>query len=66
MAFLAVCAIGMTYVVGHSGAESVWKYRYEIGKDQQGLPQKRLLALGGRELVRKFVDRSPSVMSLLY
>lgn len=38
MALLAVSTIGMTYVVGHSGAESVWKYRYEIGKDQQGLP----------------------------
>jgi Na+/H+-translocating membrane pyrophosphatase len=38
MAFLAVSTIGMTYVVGHSGAESVWKYRYEIGKEQQGLP----------------------------
>jgi hypothetical protein len=38
MAFLAVSTAGMTYVVGHSGAESVWKYRYEIGKEQQGLP----------------------------
>jgi hypothetical protein len=38
MALLAVSTIGMTYVVGHSGAESVWKYRYEIGKDQQRLP----------------------------
>ena len=38
MALLAVSTIGMTYVVGHSGAESVWKYRYEIGKEQQGLP----------------------------
>jgi hypothetical protein len=38
MALLAVSTIGMTYVVGHSGAESVWKYRYEIGKEQQKLP----------------------------
>ncbi|GDX16628.1 hypothetical protein LBMAG04_11380 [Actinomycetes bacterium] len=38
MAFLAVSAIGMTYVVGHSGAESVWKYKYNSVKDQQGLP----------------------------
>ena len=38
MALLSVSTIGMTYVVGHSGAESVWKYRYEIGKEQQGLP----------------------------
>jgi hypothetical protein len=38
MAFLAVGTIGMTYAVGHSGAESVWKYRYDIGKEQQGLP----------------------------
>jgi hypothetical protein len=38
MALLAVSTIGMTYAVGHSGAESVWKYRYEIGKEQQGLP----------------------------
>jgi Na+/H+-translocating membrane pyrophosphatase len=38
IAFLAVGTIGMTYVVGHSGAESVWKYKYEIGKEQQGLP----------------------------
>jgi hypothetical protein len=38
MALLAVSTIGMTYIVGHSGAESVWKYRYEIGKEQQKLP----------------------------
>lgn len=38
MAFLAVSAIGMTYVVGHSGAESVWKYKYNSIKDQQKLP----------------------------
>jgi Na+/H+-translocating membrane pyrophosphatase len=38
MAFLAVSTIGMTYVVGHSGAESVWKYRYDTGKEQQELP----------------------------
>jgi hypothetical protein len=38
MAFLAVSTTGMTFVVGHSGAESVWKYRYEIVKEQQGLP----------------------------
>jgi FtsH-binding integral membrane protein len=38
MAFLAVSAIGMTYVVGHSGAESVWKYKYDSIKDQQKLP----------------------------
>ncbi len=38
MAFLAVSTIGMTYVVGHSGAESVWKYRYDSGKEQQESP----------------------------
>ena len=38
MAFLAVSAIGTTYVVGHSGAESVWKYKYNSVKDQQKLP----------------------------
>ena len=38
MAFLAVSVIGMTYVVGHSGAESVWKYKYNSIKDQQKLP----------------------------
>ena len=38
MALLAVSTIGMTYIVGHSGAESVWKYRYDIGKEQQELP----------------------------
>jgi len=38
MALLAVSTIGMTFLVGHSGAESVWKYRYEIGKEQQKLP----------------------------
>lgn len=38
MAFLALSTIGMTYLVGHSGAESVWKYRYDIGKEQQGIP----------------------------
>ena len=38
MAFLAVSTIGMTLLVGHSGAESVWKYRYDTGKEQQGLP----------------------------
>jgi hypothetical protein len=36
MAFLAVGTIGMTYVVGHSGAESVWKDRYASAKDQEG------------------------------
>ena len=36
--FLAVSAIGMTYLVGHSGAESVWKYKYNSIKDQQKLP----------------------------
>jgi hypothetical protein len=25
----------MTYVVGHSGAASVWKYKYDMGKEQQ-------------------------------
>ena len=38
VAFLAVSAIGMTYLVGHSGAESVWKYKYNSIKDQQELP----------------------------
>jgi Na+/H+-translocating membrane pyrophosphatase len=38
MAILAVSAIVMTYVVGHSGAASVWKYKYNSVKDQQGLP----------------------------
>jgi hypothetical protein len=33
MAVLAVSTIGMTYLVGHSGAESVWKYRYDIGNE---------------------------------
>ena len=35
MATLAVSAIVMTYVVGHSGAASVWKYKYDMGKEQQ-------------------------------
>ena len=34
MAFLAVSTIGMTYAVGHSGAESVWKYKYDSLKDK--------------------------------
>ena len=34
MATLAVGAIVLTYIVGHSGAASVWKYKYEIGKEQ--------------------------------
>lgn len=38
IAVLAFSTIGMTFLVGHSGAESVWKYKYEIGKEQQGLP----------------------------
>ena len=38
MALLAVSTIGMTFLVGHSGAESVWQYRYDIGKEQQDLP----------------------------
>ena len=38
MAFLAVSAIGMTYLVGHSGAESVWKYKYNSIKEQQESP----------------------------
>jgi hypothetical protein len=36
MAILALGSIGMTYVVGHSGAESVWKDRYQFVKAQQG------------------------------
>jgi hypothetical protein len=36
MALLAVGSIGMTYVVGHSGAESVWKDRYQFVKAQEG------------------------------
>ena len=36
MVFLAIGTIGMTYVVGHSGAESVWKDRYAFAKDQEG------------------------------
>ncbi len=35
-AFLAVGTIGMTYVVGHSGAESVWKDKYAFAKNQEG------------------------------
>jgi hypothetical protein len=31
-ALLSVAALGMTYVVGHSGAESVWKGTYEQAK----------------------------------
>lgn len=38
MALLAVSTIGMTYVVGHSGAESVWKYKYNSIKEQQESP----------------------------
>lgn len=29
---LAIGAIAMTYLVGHSGAESVWKYKYAQAK----------------------------------
>jgi hypothetical protein len=36
MAILALGSVGMTYVVGHSGAESVWKDRYQFVKAQQG------------------------------
>ena len=36
MALLAIGSIGMTYVVGHSGAESVWKDRYQFVKAQEG------------------------------
>lgn len=35
MALLAVSTIGMTFLVGHSGAESVWKYKYDIAKERQ-------------------------------
>lgn len=35
VALLAVTTIGMTYLVGHSGAESVWEYKYNSIKDQQ-------------------------------
>lgn len=38
MAFLALSTIGMTYVVGHSGAASVWQYKYDSGKEQQDSP----------------------------
>lgn len=38
VAFLAIGAIGMTYLVGHSGAESVWKYKYNSIKEQQESP----------------------------
>lgn len=33
VALLAISTIGMTYLVGHSGAESVWKYKYNSIKD---------------------------------
>lgn len=36
MIILAVGSIAMTYIVGHSGAESVWKTRYEFVKSAQG------------------------------
>jgi hypothetical protein len=36
MAVLAFGSIAMTYVVGHSGAESVWKNRYQFVKAQEG------------------------------
>jgi hypothetical protein len=36
IAILAIGAVGMTYVVGHSGAESVWKARYDFVKAQEG------------------------------
>jgi hypothetical protein len=42
MAFLAVGTVGMTYVVGHSGAESVWKDRYAFAKDQEGSNSKEI------------------------
>jgi cytochrome b involved in lipid metabolism len=32
----------MTYVVGHSGAESVWKDRYAFAKDQEGSNSKEI------------------------
>ena len=38
IALLAISTISMTYLVGHSGAESVWKYKYNSIKDQQKLP----------------------------
>lgn len=38
IALLAVSVIGMTYLVGHSGAESVWKYKYNSIKEQQETP----------------------------
>lgn len=37
MSFLAISTIVMTFAVGHSGAESVWKYKYNSVKDQQEL-----------------------------
>lgn len=38
IALLALSVIGMTYLVGHSGAESVWKYKYNSIKEQQESP----------------------------
>lgn len=38
IALLAFTVIGMTYLVGHSGAESVWKYKYNSIKEQQESP----------------------------
>ena len=36
MALLAVSTVGMTYVVGHSGAESVWKEKYAFATKKMG------------------------------
>lgn len=38
IALLGLSVIGMTYLVGHSGAESVWKYKYNSIKEQQESP----------------------------
>jgi Na+/H+-translocating membrane pyrophosphatase len=38
IAILGLSVIGMTYLVGHSGAESVWKYKYNSIKEQQESP----------------------------
>jgi uncharacterized membrane protein len=31
---LAITSMALTYVVGHSGAESVWKYKYSTAVEQ--------------------------------
>lgn len=38
IAILGLSLIGMTYLVGHSGAESVWEYKYNSIKEQQESP----------------------------